>query len=301
MSNLIKKIRTQSGDAQIDYESLANLPAPDKTLTQEGKAADAKEVGDRLSQLSDEIANLSKNGLTTEQINALDGMFKVTAFSNDPTSAYNAFKTAFGIDSGSETEKTLSSISATYNGGNVATGTSLTDLTGITVTAHYSDGSTEYVIGYSLSGEILEGENTITVSYIGLTATFTVVGIVESGGDTSEMMDIVTDVEWTDGIWLNTNNGVEAANENYTSSEKIPFSASETVTCVFTKNNLKTGILCYDSSDSFLGFVETPSYSIIGENQILTPFENTAYIRSTMTINNRTGAIIQMLITAREV
>ena len=52
MSNLIKKIRTQSGDVQIDYESLANLPVPDKTLTQEGKAADAKEVGDRLGQLS---------------------------------------------------------------------------------------------------------------------------------------------------------------------------------------------------------------------------------------------------------
>lgn len=52
MSNFIKKIRTQSGDVQIDYEALANRPTSDKTLTQEGSFADAKEVGDRLSSLS---------------------------------------------------------------------------------------------------------------------------------------------------------------------------------------------------------------------------------------------------------
>ena len=68
MSNLIKKIRTQSGDAQIDYESLANLPVPDKTLTQEGKAADAKEVGDRLGQLSDEIDNKEASGTAESKV-----------------------------------------------------------------------------------------------------------------------------------------------------------------------------------------------------------------------------------------
>lgn len=36
-------------------------------------------------------------GLTITQINALDGMFKKVAFSEDPTSAYTAFKMAFGI------------------------------------------------------------------------------------------------------------------------------------------------------------------------------------------------------------
>lgn len=70
MSNLIKKIRTQSGDAQIDYESLANLPVPDKTLTQEGKAADAKEVGDRLSKLSDEIENKEASGTAEAKVTA---------------------------------------------------------------------------------------------------------------------------------------------------------------------------------------------------------------------------------------
>lgn len=77
-------------------------------------------------------------------------------------------------------EKTLTNISATYNGGDVAVGTAVTDLTGIVVTAHYSDGSTETVTGYTLSGTIAEGSNTVTVSYGGKTTTFTVTGIAES-------------------------------------------------------------------------------------------------------------------------
>lgn len=74
---------------------------------------------------------------------------------------------------------TLSSISTTYSGGNVTVGTALTELSGITVTATYSDGSTANVTDYILSGEIKEGNNTITVTYEGMTTTFTVTGVVE--------------------------------------------------------------------------------------------------------------------------
>ena len=112
--------------------------------------------------------------LNTAQINALDGMFKVCAFSEDAGNAYKAFKAAFVI-------KELSSISATYSGGSVAAGTALTDLTGIVVTANYSDGTTATVTGYTLSGAIAEGANTVTVSYGGLTTTITVMGVAEGG------------------------------------------------------------------------------------------------------------------------
>lgn len=145
---------------------------------------DLTEVNGRLDVLSEEIANLQTSGLTTAQVNALDGMFKIASFTADPTAAYSAFKVAFGIeDSGEdepdEPEVTLTSISATYSGGDVAVGTALTDLTGIVVTATYSDGSTAAVTGYTLSGEIAEGSNTITVTYQGKTATFTVNGAAE--------------------------------------------------------------------------------------------------------------------------
>lgn len=153
-----------------------------------------KVVTAKFSQLSDTIDNLKISGLTTAQVNSLNGMFKKCAFTSNATTEYEAFKSAFGItESGGEVEPdipdepdtpvvTLTSISATYIGGEVATGTALTELKGVTVKAHYSDGTYKTVTGYTLSGEILEGENIITVSYSGKTTTFTVTGVVESGG-----------------------------------------------------------------------------------------------------------------------
>ena len=174
-------------ESEFSARMAEDIPAVDSTLTQSGQAADAAVVGNRLSALSEEIANLQTSGLTTAQVKALDGMFKVAAYIKaDVSTEYSAFKTAFGIeDSGdTEPEKTLTSISATYSGGDVAVGTAVTDLTGIVVTAHYSDGSYATVTGYTLNGTIAEGNNTITVSYGGKTATFTVNGVAESGGGT---------------------------------------------------------------------------------------------------------------------
>ena len=84
-----------------------------------------------------------------------------------------------------EPEKTLSSISATYSGGDVSVGTAVTALTGIVVTAYYSDGSTESVTGYTLSGTIAEGSNTVTVMYQDKTTTFTVNGVSVQTSDKS--------------------------------------------------------------------------------------------------------------------
>lgn len=160
----------------------------------------ASEIDEKLKYIDtimDSGGNADQSGLTTAQIDALHGMFKVCAFTKEDISAeYTAFKTAFGIeDSGEEEpdtpvepdepdepvtpEVTLTSISATYSGGEVAVGTAVTALTGIVVTAHYSDGTSETVTGYTLSGEIAEGSNTVSVSYEGLTTSFTVTGVAE--------------------------------------------------------------------------------------------------------------------------
>lgn len=90
-------------------------------------------------------------------------------------------------ESGGETpEKILIGISATYSGGPVPAGTALEALTGVVVTAHYGDGSSAAVDGYTLSGVIAEGSNTIVASYGGMTATFEVVGT----GSTVYLADI---------------------------------------------------------------------------------------------------------------
>lgn len=54
-NELIKKIRTNEGDLQIDYNALANKPTTDTTLTVSGQAADAKAVTDALNNISDDI------------------------------------------------------------------------------------------------------------------------------------------------------------------------------------------------------------------------------------------------------
>lgn len=139
-----------------------------------------QEVGSQIKDIANELENLSVSGLTTTQITALDNMFKVCAYtSEDISTQYEAFKTAFGIGD-TPTDKTLTSISVEYSGGDVAVGTALTNLTGITVTATYSDNSTATVTDYILSGTINEGANTITVTYQGKVASFTVTGVSQS-------------------------------------------------------------------------------------------------------------------------
>lgn len=61
MSDYIKKIRTSTGDKQIDYQSLANLPdifTIDNTLTKAEEAADAKVTGDAIAIERERIDNL---------------------------------------------------------------------------------------------------------------------------------------------------------------------------------------------------------------------------------------------------
>ena len=162
----------------------------------------AMEAATRAEEAANSFGNASPgNGVTTAQVHALDGMFRLAKYESDPTGAYAAFCDAFGI-----TAKVLERISAAYTGGEVAVGTALHALTGIVITAHYSDGSTEAVAGYTLSGEIDEGSNTITVTYGGKTATITVVGVAAGEGPVAPLygrfwppMSKITN--WSDPQW----------------------------------------------------------------------------------------------------
>lgn len=265
---------------ETDTGVKAEAPSTDSTLTESGKAADAKITGEKISELKGDIDQLkqagtgSGSGANIAQANSLWAIVQKTAFVEQLTEEeINTFKTSWGIttenipatgitldkstlsftdsatqtlvatvepsdttdkvvwtsnaesvatvtngvvkplsngsatitatagsvsatcsvtvDIAEEEQITLTSISATYTGGEVATGIDLSALTGITVTGTYSDGTTKTVTDYTLSGEILEGENTITVSYGGKTTTFTVMGIAEIGGGTTA--ELITD------------------------------------------------------------------------------------------------------------
>lgn len=131
---------------------------------------------------------IEAGGLSTTASELLIKILRGGVYSEDQSSNIDALAVELGVteEEPDEPEVTLSSISVTYSGGDVAVGTAVTDLTGIVVTAWYSDGSTATIADYTLSGEIVEGSNTITVSYGGKTATFTVTGVAENtgGGET---------------------------------------------------------------------------------------------------------------------
>lgn len=107
----------------------------------------------------------------------------------------------------------LTSISVTYSGSDVVVGTALTDLSGIVVTATYSNGTTEEVTDYTLTGTIAEGSNTITVVYEGKTTTFIVIGELstwhyewsaDSGVAPVTYNGETADGEWVEGLYALT-------------------------------------------------------------------------------------------------
>lgn len=153
---------------------------------------------------------------------------------------------------------TLTSISATYTGGDVTIGTALTDLTGITVTATYSDGSKSNVTGYSLSGAIAEGSNTITVTYSGLTTTFTVTGIVEYKYTNQVPISIDTDGKVFNGVGYVgktrlSSSGSTKEHGYGTTTGYIPAKANDEVRIAGVPFNNGSDYVCtYDSNFTFL-------------------------------------------------
>lgn len=98
----------------------------------------------------------------------------------DPSEAVNMqYTLSDGTTAFVSAGKNITGITASYTGGNVEVGTDVSSLSGVTVTAHYSDGTSSNVTGYSLSGTITEGANTVTVSYNGFTTSFIVTGTTE--------------------------------------------------------------------------------------------------------------------------
>lgn len=162
----------------------------------------------KLPEKSNDSGENPNGGLSTTAANLLVEILRNGVYSADQSANITALAAELAVtepeqpdepDEPVTPEVTLSSISAEYSGGDVTVGTAVSDLTGIVVTAHYSDGSTATVTGYALSGTIVEGSNTITISYGGKSTTFTVTGVAESGGDEEEKT-------YTDEVVLGTQN-----------------------------------------------------------------------------------------------
>lgn len=175
-----------------------------KVYTQPEEPVDAPD-GSLWVDLDNE--GMSSGGLSVSTSRLLIEILRAAVYTSEQAENIDALAVQLGIITG-DLEKTLVSISATYSGGSVVVGTEVDNLTGIVVKAEYSDGSSEVVTDYTLSGVIEEGDNTITVSYGELTTTFIVVGTVE------ETPEVVTYSITNNLTNVSSNSAVKSVTEN---------------------------------------------------------------------------------------
>lgn len=148
-------------------------------------------------------------------------------------------------------EVTLTSISASYSGGTVPAGTTLQQLKNhITVTAHYSDGSTAPVNEYDLSGTLTPDQtNTITVTHQGKTATFNVTVEAESSTETYDL------------VWNNTTSTVN--DTSMTGFNTLGSTYADALSAVTpNKYAAVSNLITYNSSKTYAFKATTLAYGL---------------------------------------
>lgn len=129
------------------------------------------------------LSDVEKNHLIT----ILDAVIVDVSKQPQAFASLNVLKNMWGgstnpdiPDTPIEPDVTLSHITATYTGDPVLVGTEASSITGITVNAYYSDGSSNSIIGWSITGTVADGENTFVISYEGKTCTVSITGYIEA-------------------------------------------------------------------------------------------------------------------------
>lgn len=148
------------------------------TYTQSG----AVYAGDSLDSLkSDLVVTATWSDATQTTVPAAEYVLsgELTTGTSMVTVSYGGKTTTFNVV---VSAVELASISAAFDaGGNtIYTDDTLDSLKQyMTVTAHYSDGTSETINNYTLSGTLTDGTSTITVAYDGKTTTVNIAGVVD--------------------------------------------------------------------------------------------------------------------------
>jgi hypothetical protein len=139
---------------------------------------------------------------TSQTVTAYTLSGTLTAGASEITVTYAGKTAKFTVTVSGGVAPTVTSISAVYTQGGrtVYATTPLDDLkAGLTVTAHYSDSTSQSVMAYTLSGTLAVGSSTITVTYQGQTTSFTVT-VTSGGGNPVTGNTLAQKLQW-----LNTN------------------------------------------------------------------------------------------------
>ena len=149
-------------------ESISATFSPSASITTDNVLDDLRPYLTVRASYSDGSTNTITNYVLSGSLNV--GVNIITVTYNNKTATFTVNVT--------QAEKTLQSITAVFNQGStvIYTDNTLNDLKPyLTVIARYSDGTTQTVTGYTLSGTLTAGTSTITASYSGKTTTFNVI------------------------------------------------------------------------------------------------------------------------------
>ena len=262
----------------------------------------ASQVKDYLTSMTGHYETEGVSGQTTRDLTSelnsatVSGTMPTPGNTSTMTISYSGKSTTVSVTMGAAAP-TLTGLTATYTGGTVAAGTTLSQLTEV-VKATYSDGTTSAALtkgtDYTLSGTLTPGQaNTITVTgkstYAGFTTTFSVTvgaaaptltgltatytGGAVAAGTTLDQLNEVVKATYSDG----STSAALTKGTDYTLSGTLTAGQANTVTV--------TG------SGTYAGFTTTFSVTVEGA---------AAVTSSSATGSNSTGAFQRELTIVQE-
>lgn len=182
------------------------------------EAAQLNAIQDEVIRVAAEVGD-GGGGLTEAQISALDGLFTIAAYTSDPTAAYKAFRSAFGLP-------VVTMYSITNNLTNAETSNSAASIAGgasysATITAE--DGYTISAVTVTMGGTDITSTawdadtGVITIAQV----TGDVVIAATAISDAGWTKDVPYDITWIEGKYV-TNNGVEQDDAGFACSDYLP-------------------------------------------------------------------------------
>lgn len=285
---LLSKVAYTDDDGQTYYDDLYDAlypttpptPATLTSITCVYTQSGTVESTDTLDSLKPDLvvtAHYSDNTTQTVTAYTLSGTL-VAGSTSTITVTYSGKTATFTVNVASDAVE-LSSITAVYSGGSVASSTSLDTLkSDLVVTAHYSDQTTA-VIGdsaYTLSGTLVaDTTSTITVSYGGKTTTFTV--SVDADGPVEIELENKGGLKESASVGTSYNGCKTSIQNRFRSVDAVPVSVGDVITYSATNINndtLRLYYLWFDADKNYTG-VHSSAWETTGT---LTVSENYPYI-----------------------
>jgi hypothetical protein len=170
-------------------------------------------------------------GLTQAQINALNGMFQVAAYTEDATAEYAAFCSAFGITQTYTITNTLTHVTNSNTATSIASGTAYTGT--LTADTGYTIDSVTITMGGTDITSTAYNAGSINISSV--TGNLIITASASGGGGRSDMD------EWTDGVaytdltvvdneYVKSSNGTFAAYNGWSRTGFVYCEGASTIT-----------------------------------------------------------------------